>query len=286
MKYFTVLSLVLSIAFLPACSLITGDKTSYYSSNNSKDDNSITTNEISPEYGIDDPDSKNSNYYEEEAKTITDLFDGERKIWFGVHGMGKSELAFHQKISVVLVTENKTVTDMYYTLNADDGYTMPTSLTPLDDFNPFTAKCYTLADMSGLSDDEILNLISSNYADGKVEYHYMQTDIATSQTITRTSPKVILPWEIKYGGKLDNSGNRLESEYLLLFDFETNNGYTTQFPNEFDFDEFISPTQIKDDEYIGIYGYNSGPRLLATRNTYNEIQSPDFDSADGVYEYR
>lgn len=214
-----------------------------------------------------------------------DLFDGDRKIWFHIIShKSNSELRYDSIVYTVYITENKKVTEMYYTFGPSYGNLCDTSP------NPFSHSRLTLADFANLSDDEIIEKLEATYA--KASQSYQMDFSRVTIDITPVSDNVfqpaVLPYEINYRGRLDASGNEYEEESITMmetiyhFNFQNNFFKQPVFYNtEYSFSASgtIKPTVILDKEYVGI---KSGMKdALITENRYAVFEWLKLDSPSG-----
>lgn len=224
--------------------------------------------------------------------TVMDLFDGERRIWYYIES--KDELSYDNNVKFVFVTENKKVVDFYYSLGTFpkyEAYPDWIKITPAN--TPVFSDYFVLSDFAEKNDDEILEMVRSRYADASqtydfsLEYKYAQMEVTGSPFVASD-----LPYEIKYKGELDASGNNLDNEKVNFLD--KNYGLqivNTQY-NKYEykvvthdayFQEIVRPTIIKDKEYVGFKG--SSIAWWITENTYASFDRIVYDSPDGASEW-
>ena len=214
-----------------------------------------------------------------EPSVLTDLFDGDKKVWFYIDD---DSLTYDSDILAVLVTENKRVTNFYYILSANPAFKYQfLGNTP----NPFSSEPFTLSDFEGLSDDEIINKVSNAYGDASKDYSltYAYVDVVMpGKTYTLDDyknredvllSKYTLPYTIKYKGDLDSSGNGLQTETLSFLNdvikFKSGKGnatYNAKMINckYFTVSSIIKPTEIKDKSYIGIANNSLGTMIISS----------------------
>ncbi len=208
-------------------------------------------------------------------KNVMDLFKGERRLWYAVDADTINSPAHNTTINMVLVTENsKTIGCYYYVANIGES--------PL-----------VLADLDGLSDDQILELVVKHYHDGRQKY--VCTDFYVEPTLLYNA--ISLPYEINYSGILDKTGNQLMFEYVKFYDA----GLGYSIPGSED-----APTVKARDTYSFTgYSYSSKSSLTAinettvvknkeyltftnliTLNNYPSFESVMLDSPEGATEVR
>ena len=223
-------------------------------------------------------------------ESITDLFDGENKVWFYIDYRDVYDgLAYDTDVKAGFTTEKKTVTSMYYNLigNSNNSLSLRSNMvgaTNLDNPNPFTCERLQIKDFKGLSDDIIIEKISSVYADASKSYKFKY------YTGDYNYEKCDFPCAILYYGFLDNSGNKLESESIRLFE----QNYFVKFPfndteeterlrDEFPYESFIKPIEILDKSYIGIKDVQGN--MIITENVYGSINNIGLDDPSGITEW-
>lgn len=224
--------------------------------------------------------------------TVMDLFDGERRVWYFIDS--EDGIAYDKNVKFIFVTENKKVTEFYYNMGGFaeyEGYPDPVKVIP--ERNPLFSDYFILSDFAEKNDDEILEMVRSRYADASqtydfsLEYKYAQVEATGSPFIASE-----LPYEIKYKGKFDASGNNLEYEcvkfidkpyQLVLTNTQFNFREIRTIENETYFQRMIKPTIIKDKEYVGFDG--SMNTWWITENTYASLDKIVYDSPDGASEW-
>ncbi|MBQ7956475.1 MAG: hypothetical protein IJ279_00435 [Clostridia bacterium] len=223
--------------------------------------------------------------------TVMDLFDGERRIWYYIDSEAAEDgLAYDNRIQSIFVTENNTVVEFYYSLGnylvGGNGF----AVVPAD--CPCFSEYFILSDFEGKSNDEIIDMVSSRYANASQTYEFVVNSDYDFLEV-KGSPFIAneLPYEIKYKGELDASGNDLESEcikfmdkqYILhIIDSKTHHG-TNNIEDHTDFKAIIKPTIIKDKEYVGFKGTKDC--MMITENTYASFDKIVYDSPDGASEW-
>lgn len=269
------------LANLTACNGKTND--AYETTGNSVTENNITDDSVTDNSATGNLTSE--NFITDVTPTVlTDLFSGERRIWFYI---ADDELAYDNDVKAVFITENNTVTALYYNLignmNGIGNSANMVGVIDLDEPNPFSCERLLLSDFSGLSDDEIIEKVSNFYADASLEYTF---NYGSKEYVYK---KCSFPYEILYDGDLDSSGNNLENEILKLFEhaysieFTFNrSGAYEMLRDEFYFDSLIKPTVIKDKEYVGIKGVKGSGGSIITINTYTAFDRINYDSPDGI----
>lgn len=234
-----------------------------------------------------DEENNNSHKAKGGPSTITDLFDGEQRVWFY---LSNNDLAYDSYVRAVLVTKNKNVTDFYYNLKEEDigsgiAFGTVNGVYP----NAFSREQFTLSDFDNLSFSEIIETVSQSYADASIDYSHTYDYVNRTDTFSLSA--VDMPYKIIYNGDLDNSGNNLEGETLsfiqdiLKVDFGSGNYRHRANINckYFCFDSIIRPTQIKSKEYVGIK--DDRGFMLVTENNFVSFENIRLDSPENVTEW-
>lgn len=142
-------------------------------------------------------DDQNSIQSDTEAtKTIKDLFNGEQRLWYMVDVEVLDPITYNTPINMVLVTENsKTIGCYYYATDMEE-------------------KTLVLADLDGLSDDQILDMVCRRYHSIRQEY-IVTEGFVEPELLYNAIP---LPDEIVYCGTFDKTGNHLATESVTFYD--------------------------------------------------------------------
>ncbi|MBQ8228803.1 MAG: hypothetical protein IJZ88_07305 [Clostridia bacterium] len=226
-------------------------------------------------------------------KTVMDLFDGERRLWFYIDSEDADDgLRYDCPVQQVFVIENKKVIGMYYSF-APSLFSAGKNAIP----NPISGEKFVLSDFEGMSDDEIINALKAVYANANTTYNLDFSHTYDEKGVVVGSDNVFsaapLPFNIQYKGYLDDSGNKLENEEIKIFgleykiDVHPGDPYYQVNINrtaaEIDFHSLIRPTKIKDKEYLGI---ESGlGNMLITINNYPYFNSLEFDDPSGATDW-
>lgn len=281
-KIFNIVLSIITILVVASCSKQEETKNIYY-----EEENFVTENN-----------AKETS--EENNMTIMDLFKSEERIWFFLENVGTAavDLRYDTPVAAVMITKKGETTDLYYNFISENGdeLNLPSNINP----NPFSCVRYTLEDFNNLSDKEIIELVSKSYANAKNTYYFDFYE--ENQMLENCS----FPYQIAYKGDLTDDGNSLSNESIKLFNhilgyklYKYSNGYGGEYiPSEIKFASVISPTVIKDEEYVGIMyrGYstdgdsyasvNDPDHALITKNTYKKFNDNiKLDSADKVTEW-
>lgn len=227
-------------------------------------------------------------------KVLTDLFDGEERIWFYCDSYSSS-INYDTKINAVFITKNKEIIAGYYNLYfpgaekevADGTYKIEENGKP----NPFN-KPFVLADFEGMNNTEILNKIKSTYIDASKNYtYYYNYSIGTKDRMqTHTVNAYKFPYKIKYSGSLNSNGNNLKKETIILPNiYKSVTGDDISDYNDTIYDNILrdskslKPLTIRDKEYVGI---SSNSSTLITENTFEPFDKIELDGIDGMSEYK
>lgn len=301
-KFFALILFIVLVISLTACtnkSITSNTANSEHTSSTAQTNETTTSNTANSEHTSITANSDifyttvedNDNFVENKTpESITDLFDGEKKVWFYIdHRDSYDGLAYDSDVKAVFTTENKTVTSMYYNLIgiSNNSLSLRSNMvgaTSLENPNPFTCERLQIKDFKSLSDDDIIEKVSSVYADASKNYSFKY------YTGDYNYEKCEFPCTILYYGFLDNSGNKLESESIRLFD----RNYFVNFPfndtveqerlrGEFPYEAFIRPIEILDKSYIGIK--DGQGNMIITENIYGSINSIGFDDPNGITEW-
>lgn len=212
--------------------------------------------------------------------TITDLFDGEKRVWFFIdHRDSFDGLAYDNDVKGVLITEDKQVKGYYYNLVGSLNHSLSEEdcIINSNSTNPCANNRYVLSDFEGLNNEEIINKVSASYGDASVDYDFEY------EGEEYYFEKCDFPYEITYEGDLDASGNNFESEELCIFNnpynihFTFNGSFASEYiSSSFKFSSIIKPSIIKDKEYVGIKDRKGN--MLITENTYLSFENIGFDS--------
>ncbi|MDD6483826.1 MAG: hypothetical protein PUF72_04520 [Clostridiales bacterium] len=237
--------------------------------------------------------SKSDNKKSNSPNTIMDLFDGKQRVWFYIYD---DELTYESKVLGMFITNNKNVTEFYYNVIPD----VVAEAKIAENVNiPSSGKTYSLNDFVGLSDSEIIDMVSASYGDASKAYQFSTEKRNYEPTGLYTTAKnysyesSYFPFAIQYNGSLDSSGNNLTDENLKIF---SSNDYTFSYPMDTQKSDIISvtselkdcsiikPIEIKDKEYVGIKenrnSYNNS--MIITQNNYKSFGDIKYDSPDNA----
>ncbi|MBQ4160218.1 MAG: hypothetical protein IJD83_04740, partial [Clostridia bacterium] len=125
-----------------------------------------------------------------------------------------------------------------------------------------------------------------SYANASLEYKYIW------KTAYGGPKEMILkncafPFEIKYRGELDASGNSLSTEELKFFQHSYNLPMSSgHVYSEYKYSSLLKPTIIKDKEYIGFESL-AGLKcnFIVTVNNFQDFDALSFDAAEGVSDW-
>lgn len=231
---------------------------------------------------------QNNETQKDTPSTITDLFSGEPRIWYYISST--DELAYDGEIKAIFVSENKTITEIYYNLRS---YKCSLSETDFAETpNPF-AERFELQDFDGLSYEQILEKVRRAYASADCTYDlningvYAQYGALSFDYNKYSSFDAIkLPFEITYDGELDSTGNEYEEETIYLFDdasivayfYFNQSAEGESLKKEFTISDIIEPTLIKNKEYVGIIDRSGN--MLITENTYASFEDIGYDKVE------
>lgn len=223
-------------------------------------------------------DANESDETKELQKTIMDLFEGKKRIWFML-GTNIDGISYDSDVNAVIVTENKKVISVYYNMVGNINKSYIKNVVKINQHpNPFSHDYFVMSDFANLNDEQIIDMVSESYANASITYSF-QLD-----NKNYTFEGNLFPYDVKYNGILDNSGNFLKSETLKFFkhSYYVPGGYLISLDSTFPYKEFISPIIIKDKEYVGILCYSNGYSSLITVNNFEHIEEPIFDNIEGI----
>lgn len=225
--------------------------------------------------------------------TITDLFDGEERVWFYIDGHYSDELSYDDEVDMVFVTKNKKVTQIYYNLVGSGIH--PKEIVCDDEINPFTCERFILGDFTGLSNAEIIEKVKAAYADASLTYNCTRNYGSYSNSFS--IKQIELPYTIKYNGDLDNSGNNLQNETISFADHDLSVNakiaiglqvspfFEAIYCGNFDVGSIIGPTEIKDKVYVGLKDDRNERNKIITVNNYANFESIGYDNPQGISEW-
>jgi len=219
------------------------------------------------------------NSFSKAPETVMDVFDGDRRLWFVL----ESGLSYDADVEVMFISENKKILKMYYNLIGNEGSKKwAEENVVIDTFpNPYSRERFVLSDFDGKTDDEIIDLISSNYADASVQYDLVCSNSYRSN-ISMTHHGCSYPFEIQYCGHLDQSGNYLSSEKIRISHCKKIDNNTMQsIKADFTYMGIYEPTTIKNKQYVG-FKYSN----IVTENTFADWGELTLDDPSGVCEWK
>lgn len=256
--------------------------------NSEKTDNVMSENDANQVNANESDNIPTSEIVESSPSTITDLFDGNPRIWFYIHNKdARDGLAYDNKVKAILVSENKEITSIYYNLK-----NVACSLAE-EDFeetpNPFRER-FLLEEFDSMSDDEIIDMVKKAYVDASQTYNFDINSVYKKYGNTgfdynahSSFEAVNLPYTISCEGELDSTGNKYSKETIYLFDnaniiayyYFNQSAEGEYLKGYFDVGRIITPSVIKNKEYVGIEDENGN--MLITENTYTTFDNIELD---------
>lgn len=226
---------------------------------------------------------------EDSPITITDLFDGDTRIWYYIQaGDARDGLAYDNKVKAILVSENKEITSIYYNLKNVKCFLTENDFEEKP--NPFRER-FLLEEFDSMSDEEIIDAVKKTYVDASQTYNFdinsvyeEYGNVAFDYNAYSSFEAVTFPYSISYEGELDSTGNVYNNETIYLFDnakiiayfYFNQSADGENLSSSFHVSRIITPSVIKNKEYVGIEDENGN--MLITENTYTTFNDIELDT--------